>query len=282
MIGTYDIKVNGMKTRVAIRKGENSTKSVVLLHDGAWGSSAMLAWGKVMSYLPQDWQVVAPDMLGFGHSEKAYIHGASHYDYRIRHISDLMNVLSIDEPVHFVGTSFGGSLILRAASKSAWNMASGISISGTGGPGRTPLSKEVLGNFKPGKGYIREVVKLIADTEEGLDDHIEERYQLSCDSGHYMSMMAPRIRHPEEHAETDHYLRDLANVSKGVLTFIGMENDPLVSQEWYELLEKDLVNIQVHKMNGPHCPNLIYPEVLATQLVSILNDHDRSVLKGDQ
>ena len=43
---------------------------IVLLHDGAWGASADVTWDRTLSFIPDDLRVIAPDLLGFGGSDK--------------------------------------------------------------------------------------------------------------------------------------------------------------------------------------------------------------------
>ena len=129
------IDVGGVRTSY-YTAGDVSASTILLLHDGAWGADAMLAWADVMADLARDHRVIAPDLPGFGRTDKVVMFGASPYEHRIRHIAGLLEVLQPVAPVHVVGTSFGGSLALRAAIASAWPIASATSVGGTGGPWR--------------------------------------------------------------------------------------------------------------------------------------------------
>lgn len=271
-VQALDIKVLGHHTRVYMSGPERAKKVLLLLHDGAWGGSAMLSWDRVIQHLPSDTRVVAPDMLGFGQSDKAFVFGESHYNYRIRHIAALLQTLCIDQPVHCVGTSFGGSMVFRAAVARELNMASGTSISGTGGPGRTELSRQVLGNFEPGKNYIRKVVELITNSASGMETQCERRYQLSLIPGHYECMMAPRLSISDRGANTADEYPAVLRKAIAPLHFVRMLADPLVSSEWHDLFDDSLDHIHVHRMDGPHSPNLTQAKEVATLIKQIIKN----------
>jgi len=88
-------------------------EAVILLHGSGPGVSAWTNWRKVMPALAPRLRVLAPDMAGFGYSERK-----PDFEYAIkgwvRQLLGFMDALGI-ERAHLVGNSFGGSLALAAA-----------------------------------------------------------------------------------------------------------------------------------------------------------------------
>jgi 2-hydroxy-6-oxonona-2,4-dienedioate hydrolase len=87
-----------------LRYWDLGTGSVVVLVHGL-GSSKSLDWGRVVEPLSRKYRVLAPDQIGFGHSDKPLL------DYRIQTYVDFLNEflhqLKIDR-ASMVGESLGG------------------------------------------------------------------------------------------------------------------------------------------------------------------------------
>ena len=90
----------------------DSKKSVILLH-GLGGSAER--WLKVIPLLSSKYRVIAPDMIGFGHSDKPSV------DYTIeffaKYLSGLINSLGVNKTV-LIGSSLGGQIAAEYASNS--------------------------------------------------------------------------------------------------------------------------------------------------------------------
>lgn len=88
---------------------------VVLLHGSGPGVSAWTNWKRVIPALAQDLHVIAPDMAGFGYTER---NPDLHLDIKlwVKHLLGFMDALGL-ERVSLVGNSFGGSLALAAAAR---------------------------------------------------------------------------------------------------------------------------------------------------------------------
>ena len=92
-----------------LEAGEGNGPTIMLVHDGAYGSDSELTWGRFMPLLSDDHHVIAPDLIGFGQSEKAYFIGQSPFDQEINFLFWLCEELALSN-VHFVGASFGGGV----------------------------------------------------------------------------------------------------------------------------------------------------------------------------
>ncbi len=88
---------------------------VLLIHGSGPGVTALANWSKVMPTLAKDRRVVAPDMVGFGYTERP--EGITYnMDVWVQQAIDLMDALNI-EKADVVGNSFGGALAMSLAIK---------------------------------------------------------------------------------------------------------------------------------------------------------------------
>jgi pimeloyl-ACP methyl ester carboxylesterase len=87
----------------------NSKKTVILVH-GLGGSAER--WLKVIPFLRAKYKVIAPDMIGFGYSDKPSV------DYTIeffaKFLSAFINSLGINKAI-LIGTSLGGQIVAECA-----------------------------------------------------------------------------------------------------------------------------------------------------------------------
>ena len=84
---------------------------VVLLHGSGPGVSAWANWRLNLPVLAQQRRVIAPDMAGFGFTERLNneLYSVSHW---VAHLAGLLDSLGLEQ-VDLVGNSFGGSLALH-------------------------------------------------------------------------------------------------------------------------------------------------------------------------
>jgi pimeloyl-ACP methyl ester carboxylesterase len=107
-----DVDANGIRTNY-LESG--SGEDVVLVHGSGPGVTAYANWRLVLPELGRDFHCVAPDMVGFGYSERP-----DNPDYSVQTWADqtlaVMDALGIDK-AHMIGNSFGGAIALRLASQ---------------------------------------------------------------------------------------------------------------------------------------------------------------------
>ena len=84
---------------------------LILLHGGEYGASAEITWRANIDALAQRFHVGAPDLLGWGHTDKLYSF-SDPAGLRIKHLQRFLEALGIGK-AFFVGNSAGGGLILR-------------------------------------------------------------------------------------------------------------------------------------------------------------------------
>ena len=108
-----DVEANGIRTNYL--EAGSGDRHVVLVHGSGPGVTAYANWRGVLPELGKDFHVVAPDMVGFGYSERP-----NDVTYRLDTWADqtvaVMDALGI-EKAHLVGNSFGGAIALRLATR---------------------------------------------------------------------------------------------------------------------------------------------------------------------
>lgn len=107
-----DVVANGIRTNY-LEAG--SGEDVVLIHGSGPGVTSYANWRLVIPKLAEDFHVVAPDMVGFGYSDRP--EGVKYgLDTWADQTVGVMDALGI-EKANLVGNSFGGSIALRIATK---------------------------------------------------------------------------------------------------------------------------------------------------------------------
>jgi pimeloyl-ACP methyl ester carboxylesterase len=107
-----DVIADGIRTNYL--EGGSAGDDVVMIHGSGPGVTAYSNWRLVIPALAQNFHVVAPDMVGFGYSDRPQDvkYGL---DTWARQTIGMMDALGI-EKAHLVGNSFGGAIALRIAS----------------------------------------------------------------------------------------------------------------------------------------------------------------------
>ncbi|MBE3559402.1 MAG: alpha/beta hydrolase [Ktedonobacteraceae bacterium] len=103
------LKIDGIRTHCLT--GGNSGSPVLLLHGGGI-DSALLSWGELITSLSTEYRVFAPDLPGYGESDKPDI--AYTTDFYTAFVTHLLDALHL-ERVSLVGLSMGGAIALNLA-----------------------------------------------------------------------------------------------------------------------------------------------------------------------
>lgn len=259
---------------------------LVLLHDGAWGGSAAVTWGAMAPLLAEHYRVIAPDLLGFGGTDKAVFLGESPYDFRLRHIFDLLKTLAVEGPVHLMGNSFGGSLALRAAA--GWSgsndeeiqLRSVVSVNGSGGPWRTDLALDELGRWDGTENDLSRIVSLLIDDGPHFSSHLAIRAAEARKNGHYRAVKAPAIPLPETlrvPRVDDNWPNDLKHSSTPIL-LVGGSRDPLLNPDWMQNIRSAAPNCETVEIDCKHAPNIDHIAELMQAVTPFLSRHESSQL----
>lgn len=268
------VAASGFLTRY-LEAGPSGKPNLVLIHDGAFGATADLCWGEVIDLLADDFHIFAPEMLGWGGTDKAVFLDRSPYAARLPHIAAFVERVEIKR-AYFAGASFGGSLVMRAtvADGNPCRIERAMSISGTGGPFRSQFGIESLSEYTPSVEAATNLMKLMIGSVEKFDGHIRQMHENSLIPGHWESMMAPRLKNPsaERTHPIDHYLEQLERTKIPTLLVAGT-NDPLLEVDWAERLAAKSSMIEVRKVEGGHVPSIDQPAMICGIIREFFNEN---------
>jgi 2-hydroxymuconate-semialdehyde hydrolase len=97
------------------RTGEDQAETILFLHGSGPGSTAWATWQYALAALAEEFQCLAPDLIGYGHSEhpEDLPQGAAAWlEVWMNQLSELLDTFSLSK-VHLVGNSIGGALSLH-------------------------------------------------------------------------------------------------------------------------------------------------------------------------
>lgn len=264
-----EVRHDGFTTKY-LTAGDPSSPAILLVHDGWFGADAESLWSNVVPMLSESYYILAPDMVGFGGSTKAVYFDVPMYVYRARHLNSFIeSVMGAGRFVHGVGTSLGGSVLLRSLSDDVPSipLASVVSISGSGGPGRSEYGAKELARFDGTRDDIVRMLGHMADDFKGRDSFIDHRYRNLYVPGHIESMLAGGVKRPaslasESSVSGSKWPEALASVNVPV-TLVGCHSDPLLDAGWENLFADVSSLVRTVSLNARHAPSLDHPSEVA-------------------
>jgi 2-hydroxymuconate-semialdehyde hydrolase len=235
-----------------------SGPDLVLLHGGEYGASAEITWRHNIDALAQRFHVVAPDLLGWGQTDKLYSF-SDPAGLRIKHLQRFLEAIGIGK-AFFVGNSAGGGLILRASVRypKPLEIEKMATICGNASVFKT-TSQADLENYTPSLENMKKIVALLYhDPKWQTDENIRERYECSIIPGAWEALSAARLRSPvhQVRSTTDEFVKQLSEL-KTPLLIMSCEHDPLNQRDWDVNFQKIVPGSQVHRFeNSAHEPQI--------------------------
>ena len=235
-----------------------SGPDLVLLHGGEYGASAEITWRYNIATLAQHFHVVAPDILGWGQTDKLYSF-TDPAGLRIKHVQRFLEILGIGEAL-FVGNSAGGGLILRASVRSPmpFQIQKMVTICGNASVFKTN-SQADLENYTPSLENMKKIVALLYhDAKWRSEINVRERYESSIIPGAWETLSAARLRSPVHQARstTEEFVKQLARLAMPLL-IMSCEHDPLNQSDWDVNFQKIVPGAKVHRFkNSSHEPQI--------------------------
>jgi pimeloyl-ACP methyl ester carboxylesterase len=188
------LTVDGIRTHY-LEAGEG--RPVVLLHAGEFGGAAELSWEHTIPALAERYRVIAPDWLGFGHTDKVhdFVSGTQR---RLSHMTRFIDRLEVG-PAAYVGNSMGGLLLAKAVSATPplWQAEAVVVIS-AGGLAPENEHRQALLDYDCSVESMRAVLNvLFHDPSFAADDaYVERRHAMSVIPGAWECAAAARLRSP--------------------------------------------------------------------------------------
>ncbi|MFG1214603.1 alpha/beta fold hydrolase [Xanthobacter flavus] len=207
-IGT-SVRTGAFATNVHDRGGG---APVLLIHGSGPGVSAWANWRGVIPALSERFRVIAPDMVGFGFSDRpSGISGTR--EVWVRQVLDLMDALGL-ERVDIVGNSFGGAIGLALAVAHPARVRRLVLMGSVGLSFPISEGLEKVWGYEPSFAAMRALLDVFA-FDRGLvtDELAELRFRASTRPGFQESFSAmfpaPRQRHLDALATHEAEIRAL-------------------------------------------------------------------------
>jgi 2-hydroxymuconate-semialdehyde hydrolase len=232
--------------------------ALVLLHGGEYGASAEITWRYNIDALAEHFHVIAPDLLGWGQTDKLYSF-SDPAGLRIKHLQRFLEALGIGS-AYFVGNSAGGGLVLRASVRqpAPLQIRKMVTICGNASVFKTN-SQADLENYTPSLENMKKVVALLYhDAKWQSEENIRERYEASIIPGAWEALSAARLRSPVHQARstTDEFVQLLSRLSIPLL-IMSCEHDPLNQPDWDVNFQKIVPGSKIHRfMHSAHEPQI--------------------------
>ncbi len=159
---------------------------VLLIHGSGPGVSAWANWRLLLPVLAQTRRVIAPDMRGFGFTERpADPAEASAYTMAawVQQAVDLLDALKIEQ-TDLVGNSFGGALALALAIAHPKRVRRLVLMGSVGVPFEITPGLDAVWGYTPSLENMRQLLDIFAFSRALVTDELAQlRYQASIQPG---------------------------------------------------------------------------------------------------
>lgn len=159
---------------------------VVLIHGSGPGVTGYANWRLVIPKLASHFRVYAPDVVGFGYTERPE-HFAYDLDHWVDHLVGFLDALEIKK-AHFVGNSFGGGLSVAMAARYPERVDRLVLMGSVGVSFPITAGLEDVWGYEPSMEAMSKLIDLFAyDRDLVTTDLIESRYRASIRPGYQES-----------------------------------------------------------------------------------------------
>jgi 2-hydroxymuconate-semialdehyde hydrolase len=189
---------------------EGRGPAILFIHGSGPGVSAFANWRLTIPALSGRYRVVAPDMVGFGFSDRPKGVAYSKETW-VKQAIGLMDALKIDK-AHVVGNSFGGAIALAMAIKHPDRVGRLVLMGAVGVPFTISPGLDAVWGYEPSLDAMKKLLDIFA-YDRGLvtDELAELRYRASIRPGFQESFSAmfpaPRQRWVDALASADSDIR---------------------------------------------------------------------------
>ena len=162
---------------------------VLFIHGSGPGVSAWANWRLVLPVLARERRVIAPDMVGFGFTDRpAGIRYSM--DTWVRQALDLLDALDLPR-VDLVGNSFGGALALALATRHPERVRRLVLMGSVGVPFEITPGLDAVWGYTPSFETMRGLLDIFAYSRALVTDELAQlRYEASIRPGFQESFSA--------------------------------------------------------------------------------------------
>jgi 2-hydroxymuconate-semialdehyde hydrolase len=223
---------------------------IVFLHGSGPGVTAWANWNKLFPILSDQFRIIAPDMAGFGFTERKETDVYTMNNW-VQQTIDLMDALKL-EKAHIVGNSFGGALALSLAIKYPERVDRLVLMGAMGVSFPISYGLDQVWGYEPSVENMEELLEIFTYNHSfATKDLVKTRYESSIQPGFqesFSSMFpAPRQKSVEAMAGNQNYIR---NIPHRTLIVHGRE-DRVIPIETSMKLINLIDNAELHVFG--HC-----------------------------
>jgi 2-hydroxymuconate-semialdehyde hydrolase len=185
---------------------------VLLIHGSGPGVSAWANWRLVLPALAERRRVIAPDMVGFGYTDRpaGMRYGMDTWVRQALYVLDALGLESAD----VVGNSFGGALALALAIRAPQRVRRVVLMGSVGVPFPITPGLDAVWGYQPSLEAMRALLDIFAHDRSLVNDELARmRYEASVQPGFHESYAemfpAPRQRWVDAMASAEADIRAL-------------------------------------------------------------------------
>ncbi|QLQ32398.1 MAG: alpha/beta fold hydrolase [Candidatus Thiothrix singaporensis] len=215
---------------------QGNGQPVLLIHGSGPGVSAWANWRLSIPELAKQFRVIAPDMAGFGFSERKP-DAVYNMDNWVKQAIGLLDALEL-EKASVVGNSFGGALALAMAIRHPDRVNKLVLMGSVGVPFHITDGLDKVWGYEPSLENMKALLDIFAYSRELVTDELAElRYQASIRPGFqesFSSMFpAPRQQWVDAMTSPQEAIRALPHHT---LIVHGRDDKVIPLQNAYDLL----------------------------------------------
>lgn len=228
------IVANGITTNY---HDQGSGEPVLMIHGSGPGVTAFANWRLTMPVLARNFRVIAPDMVGFGYTERPAGVQYSMSNW-VSHALGLLDALKI-ERAHVVGNSFGGGLALALAIRAPERVKRLVLMGSAATSFKLTQGLDDVWGYTPSFENMRKIMDIFAYDRSLVNDELAKlRYEASIRPGYqesFSSMFpAPRQRWIDALASREEDIRALPHEA---LIIHGREDKIIPLSASYKLFD---------------------------------------------
>lgn len=208
---------------------------VLLIHGSGPGVSAWVNWRLTIPVLAKKFRIVAPDIVGFGFTERpdGFVYGMEAW---VAHCIGVLDALSL-ENVSIIGNSFGGALALAMAIRYPERVNKLVLMGSVGVRFELTEGLDKTWGYTPSLENMKELLDIFAFDRNLVTDELAQlRYEASIRPGFQEAFErmfpAPRQHGIDAMSSAD---EDIRAIDKQTLIIHGREDRVIPKETAYKL-----------------------------------------------
>ncbi len=254
---------------------QGTGEKILLIHGSGPGVSAYANWRLVFPILSEKFHLFAPDVVGFGFTERP--EGIEYsVDIWVNHMIQFIEK-AIGEKVSIIGNSMGGALALQIANRRPDLVNKLILMGSVGIEHKITEELDAVWGYEPSIENMKHLISIFSSDPNlsNNDDLVKLRYEASIQNGFqesFSSMFpAPRQRHLDALALRE---EELKSITHPTLLIHGREDRviPLEHTSWK--LAQLIPNSELHVFsNCGHWTQIEKTKPFCNQVINFLESN---------